>query len=434
MAFARDSYTATEEQTDFTITFPYITASHVQVFQEGVLLTTETDYDIISSTTVRLVTEATAGDTVILQRSTSQSTRLVDYASASSLVEEDLDNDSLQAFYMCQEAIDSASLALGVDSADLWDAEGVRITEVGTPTASTDAATKGYVDTVLTDEGNLPASTEVEDGNVLVVTTEGAVSWAELAEAYIPDGLIDAGMLAALTITEAELAAESVTNAKIEDGSVNTEHFTAEAVDAAALEAATITAAKMAFSESTEGKVLTNEEGTSVAWATNPGKWTYGAEVTLSGTDIDILEGIVGTNLTEIEIFFNDVSSDTASEPAVVRMGGSGGLELDGYNTLGSGFTVGGAAGVALSTEGFMIASPAGWGAAETYTGTMRITRASPTAHKWFATSFVLRDDLARGDYNTGHVTLASELTDIGMSLEGGVDTFDGGTARARYR
>lgn len=261
MSFARDVYTATEEQTDFTITFPYIDQEHVEVSQAGTTLTEDTDFTIVSGTTVRLTAEATAGDTVVIVRKTSQSTRLVDYATASTLTEEDLDNDSLQAFYLAQEAIDAVALGLGVDVNDLWDAVGKRITEVGEPTADADAATKAYVDEVLVEAGNAPASSEATDGMVLVTTTEGDVEWAELAEAYIPDGLIDAGMLAALTITEAEMANESVTGTQLEDASVNEEHFVTGGFPLTAFDA----------TAGTEGQVLKNEEGTSVAWGAGGG-------------------------------------------------------------------------------------------------------------------------------------------------------------------
>ena len=146
MAFARDVYTATGGQTDFTISFPYLDDAHVTVSQNGTTLTEVTHYTFPNATTVRLVTGATAGDTVVLKRATSPGTRLVDYT-AGVLVESDLDTDSLQGFYLAQESSDTADLALGLDNANNWDAENKRITNVAEPTALSDAATKSYVDT-----------------------------------------------------------------------------------------------------------------------------------------------------------------------------------------------------------------------------------------------------------------------------------------------
>lgn len=146
MAFARDVYTATGGQTDFTISFPYLDDAHVTVSQNGTTLTEVTHYTFPNATTVRLVTGATAGDTIVLKRATSPGTRLVDYT-AGVLVESDLDTDSLQGFYLAQESSDTADLALGLDNTNNWDAENKRITNVAEPTALSDAVTKSYVDT-----------------------------------------------------------------------------------------------------------------------------------------------------------------------------------------------------------------------------------------------------------------------------------------------
>ncbi|MDF2984298.1 MAG: Phage tail fiber protein, partial [Devosia sp.] len=54
------------------------------------------------------------GVDVLLYRATSPGTRLVDYEAPSSLNEADLDLDSLQAFYLCQEATDQAVLSQSV--------------------------------------------------------------------------------------------------------------------------------------------------------------------------------------------------------------------------------------------------------------------------------------------------------------------------------
>ncbi len=148
MAFARDVYTATAAQTDFTITFPYISTTHVEVYVNGTQLDQDSDADtgsfqVISGTTARTGAGLDEGDTVVVLRSTSRSTRLVDYASASTLTEEDLDNDSLQAFYMVQEAIDAAATALGLDSNELWDATSKKIINVSDPDSGSRCGNEG---------------------------------------------------------------------------------------------------------------------------------------------------------------------------------------------------------------------------------------------------------------------------------------------------
>lgn len=153
MAFARDTYTATGGQTNFAITFSYITdPDHIDVYQNGSQLThgAGNDFTISGGTTVVLNSGATADDTIAIIRNTSRSTRLVDWSVPSAMTETDLDNDSLQAFYMAQEALDTTGLALLKNAAaTAFAGESLQIKSVADPTAAQDAATKAYVDTVF---------------------------------------------------------------------------------------------------------------------------------------------------------------------------------------------------------------------------------------------------------------------------------------------
>lgn len=144
MAFARDVYTATASQTDFTITFPYQAEEDVTVYKNGSLVATD-DYTFPTATKVRLDTGATLNDKVVLERSTSRSARDVDFTPGP-LTEADLDNALIQVFYMAQEAIDQTEIALGKATDEIWDAKSTRIKNVANPTSDQDAATKTYVD------------------------------------------------------------------------------------------------------------------------------------------------------------------------------------------------------------------------------------------------------------------------------------------------
>ena len=187
------------------------------VYVDGVLQTQGADDDFtISGGSVIFNTALESGDAVDIIRDTSQSTRLVDYAAGADLTEDDLDTDSMQAVYMAQEALDQAEASLPLIYNETYDAGSVRIVEVADPTGAQDAATKEYVDEVLLEEGNLPASTETEDGDVLAVTAEGVAAWVELSEAYVPDGLIDAGMLADNAVDEEHIVANAVTSAEVD--------------------------------------------------------------------------------------------------------------------------------------------------------------------------------------------------------------------------
>lgn len=166
MAFARDTYSATGGQTDFTISFPYVEQADVTVYQAGVLLTPTTDYTFFNSTTIRLVSGATALDVVLLIRATSQSVRSVDFT-AGTLTEADLDGSAIQMFYMAQEALDKANVTLGLGADGQWDAQNLIIRDMADPVEAQDAATLNYVNNLYITGGS-PTITDPEAFRVLV--------------------------------------------------------------------------------------------------------------------------------------------------------------------------------------------------------------------------------------------------------------------------
>jgi len=88
---------------------------------------------------------------IIIKRIANKTSRQIDFQNASVLTEADLDNSALQTFHVAQEAIDKADDALPLNTAGTeWDASissnAGKITNVGTPSAGTDAANKSYVD------------------------------------------------------------------------------------------------------------------------------------------------------------------------------------------------------------------------------------------------------------------------------------------------
>ena len=75
-----------------------------------------------------------------------KTTLATDFQSASVLTESELDNAFSETFHMAQEAIDTSldSIAKGADN--VWDAQSLRIKNIASPSATTDAANKAYVD------------------------------------------------------------------------------------------------------------------------------------------------------------------------------------------------------------------------------------------------------------------------------------------------
>ena len=80
----------------------YLAKSHIKVSLDGV---ETTNFEWVTASSIRLT--AGVGQTIKVIRRTSPSERLVDYLDGSQLTEEVLDVDSLQAFYLSQEAYDA---------------------------------------------------------------------------------------------------------------------------------------------------------------------------------------------------------------------------------------------------------------------------------------------------------------------------------------
>ncbi len=138
-------YTGDNSTTAYSIPFSYRATGDLAVTISG---SATTAFTLNAAGTTLTFNSAPAQDAAIeIRRRTSQTTKLVDYASGSVLTENDLDTDSDQAFFMSQEAIDDAGDVIKVSNTDFqWDAQNKRLTNVADPTAAQHAATKNYLE------------------------------------------------------------------------------------------------------------------------------------------------------------------------------------------------------------------------------------------------------------------------------------------------
>lgn len=143
MAFARDVYTVNDAagETDFNVNFEYLQKSHVKVAVNGIATT---DFNWLNDGQLQLTNTAAFGSIVVITRETSPSARLVDYQTGSVLSEEILDTDSLQGFFLAQEAVDVKELTMAKNASDQFEAGGRRIENVADPVDNTDAANKQW--------------------------------------------------------------------------------------------------------------------------------------------------------------------------------------------------------------------------------------------------------------------------------------------------
>ena len=147
-------YTGDNSTTSYSIPFSYRATGDLTITLAG---SATTAYSLnAAGTTLTFNTAPASGVAIEIRRTTSQTTRLTDYASGSVLTENDLDTDSEQAFFMSQEAIDDAGDVIKLSNIDFqWDTQNKRLKNVADPVDNTDAVNKQFI------SANLPNITTV---------------------------------------------------------------------------------------------------------------------------------------------------------------------------------------------------------------------------------------------------------------------------------
>ncbi len=162
-------YTGNGTTTTYAIPFSYRSEDDLSATVAGVNITAYT-LDA-AGTNLTFTTAPANGAAIEIRRTTSQSTKLVDYVSGAVLTENDLDTDSDQAFYMSQEAIDKAGDVITLDNVDFnWDIQNKRLKNVADPVDNTDAVNKQFIST------NIPNITTVAGISSDVTTVAGISS------------------------------------------------------------------------------------------------------------------------------------------------------------------------------------------------------------------------------------------------------------------
>ena len=157
-------YTGNGSTTQYAVSFSYRDQADITVTINGVATTAFT-YNS-AGTQITFSSPPANSSAIEIRRTTSQTSRLVDYAAGSVLTENDLDTDSNQAFFMSQEAIDDAGDVIKLNAANFqWDVQSKRLTNVADPVDNTDGVNKQFIST------NLPNITTVAgiSGNVTTV-------------------------------------------------------------------------------------------------------------------------------------------------------------------------------------------------------------------------------------------------------------------------
>lgn len=143
MALSYEQYVGDGSTITFAIPFPYLEREHIKVYVDGV---EDADFSFDSDAIVRLSAVPANGALVLVRRETPYDERSTDFENASILDETTLDNAQNEIFYIVQEAVERIGDTIRLDESGVYDAQGRRIINVGTPIDPEDALTMAFFD------------------------------------------------------------------------------------------------------------------------------------------------------------------------------------------------------------------------------------------------------------------------------------------------
>jgi hypothetical protein len=112
MAITSNTYTGNGSNKLFSITFPYLDTSDIDVYLNGTLQTITTQYFFANATTVEFVTAPGAGATVLINRSTDEATISNSFFPGSSIKAADLNDNFDQVLFLTQETNNNVANAV----------------------------------------------------------------------------------------------------------------------------------------------------------------------------------------------------------------------------------------------------------------------------------------------------------------------------------
>jgi hypothetical protein len=112
MATTSNTYTGNGSNKLFSITFPYLDTSDIDVYLNGILQTITTQYFFANATTVEFVAAPSNGAVVLLNRSTDDGTLQATFFPGSSIKAADLNDNFDQVLYLSQETNNNVANAV----------------------------------------------------------------------------------------------------------------------------------------------------------------------------------------------------------------------------------------------------------------------------------------------------------------------------------
>jgi hypothetical protein len=143
MAIVQNTYTGNGSTTIYSLSFSYLDKADVKVTVNNVLVT---NYIFATASSIQFSTPPSAGAAIRIYRDTDTDQTKATFFAGSAIKAKDLNSNFTQTLYAVQEIAFNALSKIGDTMQGILNMGGFRITNLGTPAADADGATKKYVD------------------------------------------------------------------------------------------------------------------------------------------------------------------------------------------------------------------------------------------------------------------------------------------------
>ena len=205
MATTSNTYTGNGTNKLFSITFPYLDTADINVYLNGTLQTVTTQYTFANATTVEFVTAPANGATVLLDRSTDDTTLQATFFPGSSIKATDLNENFDQVLYLAQETANSAAnqstaglqtqitAATNTANTAITTANAANATANGIAGTANTALSNSSSAVTTANAASVTATTAETTANAISATASSAVTTANAAQTTANAALPKAG-------------------------------------------------------------------------------------------------------------------------------------------------------------------------------------------------------------------------------------------------
>jgi len=212
MAIVQNTYTGNGSTTIYSLSFSYLDEADVKVTLNGVATTS---FVFVNASTIQFLSAPANGVAIIIYRETNNDASEATFFAGSAIKAADLNNNFTQLLYVAQEVFARTLSTLGGTLSGILNMGGYRITNLGTPSAGTDASTKDYVDSNVgaVSASAIAAAASAASASASAASATSSASSASTSASNASTSASNAASSAAASLASQSAAAGSASSA-----------------------------------------------------------------------------------------------------------------------------------------------------------------------------------------------------------------------------